>query len=219
MSEFMSVLNTSTGLSGILIDNSHQDSSSTISFTQARYSSASVWSYFILSRDKTYANKSSKKSMTQGTGGISNGEMMVRWLDSDEKIIDMLQGCGAAVEGTSSWILYKEVTIVPVLPLLNIACFVLRILKPYIKNFEYAKTQVMHQAMPAGGFLNYHPVYTRNMSYNLYQNGDTFCISGPYLRSLHIQGDRISKEIGLERKHSCDYKTATGLAIFLSSDR
>ncbi|KAG6751952.1 hypothetical protein POTOM_044167 [Populus tomentosa] len=109
--------------------------------------------------------------MTQGTGGISNGEMMVRWLDSDEKIIDLLQGCGAAI-----------------------ACFVLRILKPYIKNFEYAKTQVMHQAMPAGGFLNYHPVYTRNMSYNLYQNGDTYCISGPYLRSLHIQGDRIREE-------------------------
>ncbi|KAJ6884114.1 hypothetical protein NC652_031181 [Populus alba x Populus x berolinensis] len=76
----------------------------------------------------------------------------------------------------------------------QIACFVLRILKPYIKNFEYAKTQVMHQAMPAGGFLNYHPVYTRNMSYNLYQNGDTYCISGPYLRSLHIQGDRIREE-------------------------
>ncbi|KAJ6884113.1 hypothetical protein NC652_031180 [Populus alba x Populus x berolinensis] len=49
----MSVLNTSTGLSGILIDNSHQDSSSTISFTQARYSSASVhisFRYQLLSR-------------------------------------------------------------------------------------------------------------------------------------------------------------------------
>jgi hypothetical protein len=40
----------------------------------------------IFARDKGSANKSSKKSMTQGTGGISNGEMMVRWLDSDEKM-------------------------------------------------------------------------------------------------------------------------------------
>jgi len=40
----------------------------------------------IFARDKSSANKSSKKSMTQGTGGISNGEMMVRWLDSDEKM-------------------------------------------------------------------------------------------------------------------------------------
>lgn len=56
----------------------------------------------IFARDKTSANKSSKKSMTQGTGGISNGEMMVRWLDSDEKIIDMLQGCGAAVSSLAS---------------------------------------------------------------------------------------------------------------------
>lgn len=56
----------------------------------------------IFARDKSSANKSSKKSMTQGTGGISNGEMMVRWLDSDEKIFDLLQGCGAAVSSLAS---------------------------------------------------------------------------------------------------------------------
>ncbi|KAJ6877393.1 hypothetical protein NC651_030203 [Populus alba x Populus x berolinensis] len=113
--------------------------------------------------------------MTQGTGGISNGEMMVRLKAHHH-----------------GYCIKKSLCTCP--PPSQIACFVLRILKPYIKNFEYAKTQVMHQAMPAGGFLNYHPVYTRNMSYNLYQNGDTYCISGPYLRSLHIQGDRIREE-------------------------